>query len=51
MRCLNLNMFGYSLSDTVNVLKFHAPNYDKKAYANRTDPDQTAQGLHCLPFH
>ena len=23
---------------------------DKMAYANSADPDQTDQGLHCLPF-
>ena len=24
---------------------------DKMTYANSADPDQTAHGLHCLPFH
>ena len=24
---------------------------DKIAYANNVDPDQTAPGLYCLPFH
>ena len=48
----------YRIMVRVNVLNFHTPKkYDKMAYANIADPDQTFlkehsdQGLYCFPFH
>ena len=42
-------------SDFVSYRKcpkiFDTKDYDKMAYANSADPDQTDQGLHCLLFH
>ena len=45
---LHKNIFyGYSKCPKISYTKVS----DKMAYANCADTDQTAEGLHCLPFH